>query len=586
MERLRKQLAFSVVITLAACGVCNPPAAAVELLVNGNLESSISPPGWTLTQTITDNPATMENESLLPVSATEQISFANQPMTIGGELGLLVKPTSGNSGVYAGDNHKTNVLLSQTFTGVNTSRFYTFTGHSFFGGDALPETASDGYSGGVTLLHSGSPSDPTPMDPDDPATVASPTVTTFKMEFLNASDVVLPSGTVTLDIRTDREAQSSPANDAMWRMHTVGGVNTVGQGKPPTGATKLRVTAAANDMITNFGFQSLYFDNFSLKDNVLTTTERLSNNNLNTVGPPNGYTITEGPLAGPGSTLPPEGQPGDIVRFIGFADHTHFLPGQSGAQGMWLAAFGNTTEYDPDVLTVDGSVSQTVPGAPGGDYTFSAWSAWENHYSGGLDPSVQTLMKMEFLDSSSMPIGMPLVLDLLRGPDGILPGQPGDTNDGQINDADDGPITEADWRQFSLNGTAPALTAFVRITAAGLGMFNTFPTGLPDTSQSAFFDDFSLIELLPGLPGDFNEDGKVDAADYVRWRKNETANNPLPNDNGLATQADRFNLWRANFGNMSGSGSGAGAAAMPEPATYLLASIGLLGVAGIRRRCD
>ena len=42
----------------------------------------------------------------------------------------------------------------------------------------------------------------------------------------------------------------------------------------------------------------------------------------------------------------------------------------------------------------------------------------------------------------------------------------------------------------------------------------------------------------------YNEDGKVDAADYVVWRKNETANNPLPNDDGLATQDDRFNLWR------------------------------------------
>jgi hypothetical protein len=49
--------------------------------------------------------------------------------------------------------------------------------------------------------------------------------------------------------------------------------------------------------------------------------------------------------------------------------------------------------------------------------------------------------------------------------------------------------------------------------------------------------------------GDFNEDFKVDAADYVVWRKNGA--NPLPNDGGAATANARFDLWRANFGNMA-----------------------------------
>jgi hypothetical protein len=82
--------------------------------------------------------------------------------------------------------------------------------------------------------------------------------------------------------------------------------------------------------------------------------------------------------------------------------------------------------------------------------------------------------------------------------------------------------------------------------------------------------DLILEVLSVGLPGDFNEDGKVDAADYVVWRKNDSANNPLPNDNGLTTQAARFNLWRGNFGAMAGGGSGSASAArqvgVPEPA--------------------
>jgi hypothetical protein len=71
----------------------------------------------------------------------------------------------------------------------------------------------------------------------------------------------------------------------------------------------------------------------------------------------------------------------------------------------------------------------------------------------------------------------------------------------------------------------------------------------------------------PGTLGDFNEDDKVDAADYVVWRKN-TANAALPNDDGLTTQAARFDLWRANFGEMTMPGGGVGA--VPEPTSALL----------------
>jgi hypothetical protein len=100
-------------------------------------------------------------------------------------------------------------------------------------------------------------------------------------------------------------------------------------------------------------------------------------------------------------------------------------------------------------------------------------------------------------------------------------------------------------------------------------------------------DSNGVIRVLAatvGLPGDFNQDGKVDAADYVKWRKNETANSPLPNDNGLTTQVARFNLWRSNFGNMSGSGSVASSPAAPEPHALILGTMGLVILCGIRRR--
>jgi hypothetical protein len=97
---------------------------------------------------------------------------------------------------------------------------------------------------------------------------------------------------------------------------------------------------------------------------------------------------------------------------------------------------------------------------------------------------------------------------------------------------------------------------------------------------------FGVIAPQPGgLPGDFNQDGKVDAADYVTWRKNETANNPLPNDTGVTTQADRYNLWTANFGEMA-SGGGSAQTAIPEPSSVTLFALAIAsgGVAARRRQ--
>ncbi len=52
--------------------------------------------------------------------------------------------------------------------------------------------------------------------------------------------------------------------------------------------------------------------------------------------------------------------------------------------------------------------------------------------------------------------------------------------------------------------------------------------------------------------GDYNQNGKVDAADYTRWRKNNGTTNALPNDNGLGTpiDSDHYDLWSTNFGMM------------------------------------
>jgi hypothetical protein len=84
--------------------------------------------------------------------------------------------------------------------------------------------------------------------------------------------------------------------------------------------------------------------------------------------------------------------------------------------------------------------------------------------------------------------------------------------------------------------------------------------------------DIGFGEGPPVLPGDHNNDGKVDAADYVVWRKN--------NINGQQGYDD----WRANFGRPDGSGNALdGAGAVPEPAGATLLLLGLAAVCNARR---
>jgi hypothetical protein len=91
--------------------------------------------------------------------------------------------------------------------------------------------------------------------------------------------------------------------------------------------------------------------------------------------------------------------------------------------------------------------------------------------------------------------------------------------------------------------------------------------------------------LVQQLTGDYNENGIVDAADYVVWRKNLDTTNTLPNDEiGGTIGPDHYSQWRANFGeSLSGS---ALSSAVPEPMTWILALSGLWGLHfGRARNC-
>ena len=124
-------------------------------------------------------------------------------------------------------------------------------------------------------------------------------------------------------------------------------------------------------------------------------------------------------------------------------------------------------------------------------------------------------------------------------------------------------------------------------SAMHIGLSSGSSYGAFDLDFIAYKEGVHEPMLAPmGLVGDFNEDGKVDAADYVLWRDNDGTSNPLPNDGGLGTPigAAHYELWSANFGNMSPPGSGAGLTAVPEPSSAILVSLATV-VVGVLGRC-
>jgi autotransporter-associated beta strand protein len=110
--------------------------------------------------------------------------------------------------------------------------------------------------------------------------------------------------------------------------------------------------------------------------------------------------------------------------------------------------------------------------------------------------------------------------------------------------------------------TASSITGNLSLTGESAGFtLQVNPTSL--------VLNFSAV----GVPGDYNNNGTVDAADYVLWRKG----GPLMNDPTPGLQAADYDFWRSRFGAIAGSGSGiaASASAVPEPAAVVLVLLGL-----------
>ncbi|HJS06597.1 MAG TPA: hypothetical protein VJ809_03030, partial [Pirellulales bacterium] len=130
-------------------------------------------------------------------------------------------------------------------------------------------------------------------------------------------------------------------------------------------------------------------------------------------------------------------------------------------------------------------------------------------------------------------------------------------------------------------GYVPASGDTLNIVSAAGGIAGTFanviqPVGMPAGLIFDVIYNPTLVQLtvVPGmnLPGDYNLDGTVDAADYVVWRKTD------------GTQGG-YNAWRANYGRSAAAAAAPPAAniAVPEANCLLLLSIAIALLSGQAR---
>jgi hypothetical protein len=111
-----------------------------------------------------------------------------------------------------------------------------------------------------------------------------------------------------------------------------------------------------------------------------------------------------------------------------------------------------------------------------------------------------------------------------------------------------------------------------------------------DTRQGAFDVDFFAYKEgviaptlePPALAGDYNDDGNVDAADYVTWRNG----GPLENETQTidAITPEDYDEWRAHFGAITVSNQVPAGDAVPEPASTVVLTMALILASLFRRK--
>jgi hypothetical protein len=149
-------------------------------------------------------------------------------------------------------------------------------------------------------------------------------------------------------------------------------------------------------------------------------------------------------------------------------------------------------------------------------------------------------------------------------------------------------VPPANWLTSQFTDTGANLRYLIDESTQSAGTWSVWRTtvaagdditlGANATSGSNFGMYAIAAVAVPNLPGDFNDDGVVDAADYTVWRDNRGAPTDIAlNGNGdgvPGVSLSDYEVWRSNFGATSGSLQAS--ASVPEPAAVWLLGVCLL----------
>jgi hypothetical protein len=118
---------------------------------------------------------------------------------------------------------------------------------------------------------------------------------------------------------------------------------------------------------------------------------------------------------------------------------------------------------------------------------------------------------------------------------------------------------------------ASALTLGGANIALGMSDVNASTTRHP-ALVFTLFDNLVVTDLPPvgGVPGDFDDSGTVNAADLAQWRDDFGVNGDSDADGDGDSDGADFLVWQKNLGMSGASGAATG---VPEPGTFLLASV-------------
>jgi hypothetical protein len=274
--------------------------------------------------------------------------------------------------------------------------------------------------------------------------------------------------------------------------------------------------------------------------------------------------------------------------------------GNGATPGTLTATNGFATDFDQSITgygtinstntlakhaTINGTVQGTAVGQP---ITLSGYIkgtgtltnvSFTGTYSPGLSPAIVTAGNLAFASTST------LIMEL-----------GGTTASGQYDQI-------LATGSLALGGTLDValINSFSPVAGNSFDLFDwgsisgTFTTlSLPSLGSGLTWNTSQLyttgvlsVAGVVGTPGDYNNNGTVDAGDYVLWRKYQGSTHFLPNDpTGGTIGAAQFTTWRTHFGQPPGSGSGAtgsASTAVPEPVTLVLLMFAAAGCY-LRRR--